>query len=282
MHDFASIDRGGQLAVAGSNGIELWDLDKRARLATWAEDEGPWVVAAVSPGRNVLVAGNDRGTLVAWQLDTQTEFARWESADSVCWDRIVFAPDGHTFATAGWDRLEEARIFDLNAPEQRWCVPARQSKCVAFHPDGQRLAAAWMDDGRLYDWKTQEVLHTFRGHSDTLSDLVFSSDGQTLATVGHDRKLRLWNVATGKERYALVAHRNWVRSVAFSPDGWALVTSGDDRVVRIWHLETGQLLMELPDEGHGILKVRFTPDGRNIVCCTADGRIVVYDSKPRR
>jgi WD40 repeat protein len=105
-----------------------------------------------------------------------------------------------------------------------------------------------------------------------------SPDGQTLATVGHDRKLRVWDAATGVERYSIVAHRDWVRSVAFAADGWSLITSGDDHVIRIWHVETGQLLIELPDEGHGIQKARFSPDGRRIVCQTSDGRIVVYDS----
>ena len=282
MHDFACAGQGQQLVVVGPKGIELWDIEQRTRLAIWAEDEGPWFVAEVSPQRNVLVTGNADGRLVAWQLETQTEIARWESVDSARWGRIVFAPDGRRFAAAAWDQLEEVWIFDLDEPDQSWQVAARQSKCAAFHPDGKRLAVAWMDDGRLYEWQTQELLQSFYGHSSTLSDLTFSPDGKTLATVGHDRKLRLWDLATGEERYAIVAHRDWVRSVAFDPDGWSLATSGDDKVARIWHVETGQLLMELPDEGRGVSKVRFTSDGRNIICHTTDNRVVTYDSKHTR
>jgi WD40 repeat protein len=195
---------------------------------------------------------------------------------------MVFSPSGRRFAAAAWDRLEEVWIFDLDAPEQAWSLPAQQSKCVAFSPDGQRVAVAWMDDGILYDWQTRATVHRFGGHSNTLSDLAFSPDGTKLATVSHDRKLKLWDVESGSEEYTIVAHSDWVRSVAFADDGWSLLTAGDDGFVRIWHAETGQLLLELPNEGHGVSKARFSPDGRCVVCRTQDHRIVVYDANPRK
>ncbi len=282
IDDFACVGSRRQIVVAGAKGLELWDLDLRKPIARWAEEEGPWNVLAVSPQREVIVAGNERGQLVAWQWDALQPIHRWESADAVAWHRIVFGPNGRCFATTAWDKLPEVRVFDLDQPGQTWRVPAIQSKCAAFHPDGNRMAVAWQDDGLLYNWRTERQLGVLRGHSSTLSDLAFSPDGSTLATVGHDRKLRLWETATGKQREVVVAHRDWVRSVAFAPDGWSLVTAGDDCVVRIWHAATAQLLMELPDEGHYITKARFTADGRSVMGLTSDHRLVIYDSLLRR
>jgi WD40 repeat protein len=281
-YDFAFVDRGTRLVVTGEHKVDLWDLDTRTLLATWAEEQGPWHCAAVSPEFDVLLTGNDEGTIVAWNLDTFEELARWKSPGSVAWERIVFAPVGGKFAAVAWERLGEAWVFDLDDSSKSWQVPARQSKCAAFGPNGNQLAVAWMDDGRLYEWDTQALLMTFHSHSNTLSDLAFSPDGNTLATVSHDRKLRLWDVQTGAEQYAIVAHQDWVRSVGFASDGGSLVTGGDDRRVRLWHTKTGQLLLELPDEGHGILRAQFSPNGRRVVCVTNDHRIVVYDSDPRR
>src|SRR5438067_1632736 len=36
---------------------------------------------------------------------------------------------------------------------------------------------------------------------------------------GGDEVVRLWDLATGRERVALKGHTNYVRSLAFSPDG---------------------------------------------------------------
>lgn len=79
---------------------------------------------------------------------------------------------------------------------------------VEFSPDGSLLAAAEStssggprSDVLLFDLKvsksrTPELRHvrTLIGHSAWVTALAFSPDGNTLATGGFDRKLRLWRV----------------------------------------------------------------------------------------
>jgi eukaryotic-like serine/threonine-protein kinase len=282
VNDFAFFDDGSRMLAACEDALEIWDLKSRKMLQRWADDCGPWTNVAMSPDRSVMVAGNEVGQIVAWDLDTCSELARWTSPDNVEWENLVFAPDGHTFAAAAWDRLEDAWIFDLDDPTWYRQVPARQSDCVAFSPDGQHLAVAWMDDALLYDLASDQEPRRFRGHSSTLSDAAFSPDGSILATVSHDRKLRLWDTQSASEKYAIVAHQDWICSVAFAPDGWSLATAGDDGIVRLWHAKTGQLLLELSKESDGIHGVKYCPTGQCLACRTADDRIVIYDSKPWR
>lgn len=283
VNDFAFFDEGSRMVIARNGALEIWDLNARKMQQRWADVGSPWRNVAISPARNALVAGDNSGQIVAWQLDDCTELARWTSPDNVAWENIVFAPDGHTFAAVAWDRLEEAWRFDLDDPKWRRQLPARQSDCAAFTPDGHYLAVAWMDDALLYDLAADDQApQRFQGHSSTLSAATFSPDGNLLATVGHDRRLRLWHTHSATEKYAIVAHQDWVRAVAFAPDGWSLATAGDDGIVRLWHAETGQLLLELPKESDGIHSVRYCPSGRCLACRTADDRVVIYDSNPWR
>lgn len=267
--------------IAGDQAMELWDIEKRAFVKTWGEGEGPWRNVAFSSLRKAIIAGNERGEIVAWSLDSEQELARWDLPGSVAWESLAFAPDGHTFAVAGWDRIGEARVLDLDDPSFVRSLPAHQSRYAEFSPDGRYLGVAWMDDALLYDLQSDGPPRRLYGHSNTVSDVAFDPGGKSVATVGHDRKLRLWDAVSGVQRYAVVAHRDWVRSVAFAPDGWSLATAGDDGVVRLWHAETGQLLLELPHEDHGIRIVRFCAGGRCLVCVTADHRVVFYDSNRR-
>ena len=57
------------------------------------------------------------------------------------------------------------------------------------------------------------------GHLGWVSSVVFSPDGETLATGSEDGTIRLWGVNTWTHLRALTEHTFGVSGVAFSPDG---------------------------------------------------------------
>ena len=66
--------------------------------------------------------------------------------------------------------------------------------------------------------------------------MAFSPDGTVLATGSHDLTIKLWDVATGRERATLRGHTGNVYTVAFSPDGSLLASGSLDGTVRIWDM----------------------------------------------
>src|SRR5438874_9024141 len=49
--------------------------------------------------------------------------------------------------------------------------------------------------------------------------VVYSPNGELLATAGADQKVRLWDATTGQPVAALTGHEDAVAGLAFSPDG---------------------------------------------------------------
>jgi hypothetical protein len=118
---------------------------------------------------------------------------------------------------------------------------------------------------------------------------AFAPDGRTLVTttfreerVGdgfrYDNALRLWELATGKERLTIscTAPRPFSH-VTFAPDGRTLATARGDRATQLWDVGTGKELLRRTAPQAPISCLGFAPDARSLATGHADGTILVWD-----
>ncbi|MBQ1008072.1 WD40 repeat domain-containing protein, partial [Streptomyces sp. RK23] len=121
----------------------------------------------------------------------------------------------------------------------------------------------------LWDVRTHRSLGTLSGHTGAIWSAVVSPDGQTLATAGDDRTIRLWNIETHQQLALLTGHTGVLRSTVFAPDGDTLATSSDDETIRLWDTNAFNDLATLKDQACAIAGRsmterewhRYVPDG---------------------
>ncbi|TWU14355.1 Serine/threonine-protein kinase PknB [Symmachiella macrocystis] len=268
-----------QLYIAG-NEIIRYNLARREGTSAFSTPQPRWMSLATSnDGRRM--AATDHKTLSMFDLDSQQLIQSWPISPELDDPQMAVSPDGQKVATAWWSSVDYIEIYDVDRPDQILSFPAKQSHAIDFSPDGDRLAYGTMNDLVVRDIVHDKELLRLSKHSSTLSDCAFDPSGDLIATVSHDRTLKLWNAHNGEQLYSVIAHGDKVKTVAFSPDGNTIVTGGRDQVVKLWDCQTGQPLFDFGTEADGIAEVQFSPDGQRLVCLLGNGTIVIYDiSRP--
>jgi WD40 repeat protein len=123
---------------------------------------------------------------------------------------------------------------------------------------------------------------TFFGHRNGVNSVVFSPDGQHLASAGYDQTVKVWDVHAGVETLTLKGHNDQVSCVAFSPDGLHLATASHDKTVRVWDSQTGQETMSLQGHTLYVNSVCFSRDGKRLASGSGDGTVKVWDAQSGR
>ena len=124
------------------------------------------------------------------------------------------------------------------------------------------------------------------GHFGSVLSAAFSPDSKTLATVGDDWNVRLWDVETKQVLHTLHGHTASVSSVAFSPNGKFLATGEFGTQVTLWDPRSGAERFTIVDN-EAVTTLSFSPDNKVLAIGVGSdaehpGKIRIYDLVQRK
>ena len=272
-----------QLAQNGSPTFARLSPDGRYVLATGAgwrreglHDTRAYEVAAGRPTGPVL-RGDGPLTDAALSPDGRTAVTLHSSC-STAEERFaqLLRPDGRAGNLRLWDRRTGKSL----------CEPVpmpSEPRGVAFSPDGRRLVAICgggqvlvIDSGK--GRITRRLEHGFGASSNnTYPAVCFTPDGRSVVTWGPNSDVRVWDTATGEQRYGPLAHGGVVQDARPSPDGRLLVTAARDNTARVWDVATGRPATEPLRHPDWVFSACFSPDGTQVLTGCRDGTARLWD-----
>jgi WD40 repeat protein len=232
-----------------ANGKIVTTLTSEAADTLVFSPDGRWLAA--DPG----VFPSPGSSLVVW--DTKT----WATAASVKPER-----DPHLGAPVQWVAFggdEPAQSKLGNAQSLKFAADGKTQTVwyavypLAVSPDGKLLAELGqpLNNVEIWDANTGQKLQTFAAHKMATNSLSFSRDGRWLMTTGQESqrmpvdlhtfsgtteyRVKLWDVATWKERASVSYPQVLTLSSVLSPDGKQIAVERSWGVVDLLDVESG-------------------------------------------
>jgi WD40 repeat protein len=150
---------------------------------------------------------------------------------------------------------------------------------VRFSPDGRLLAAGSYQIVMLWTVPTGALVKTFGGHAGPVHALATLADGKRVFSGGQDRTIRAWDLAGGKQEWALTMPFP-VTALCVLADGRALAAGLADGSIHLIHAATHH--DEATLTGHaaaveGLCPIHVRKPGPSLASVSADGTGRVWD-----
>ncbi len=282
--------------------IRMWDVTTGKKLKTIRSKKEIKFNLAFSPdGKTLAVASRNEEEIYLWNANSGR---RKKTLTSVINDaqKLFFSPDGKHLVSISYKNDFYVGNVSTGKQIKMFSKQLKNVSNAVFSPDGTTLAITFERDYKnmhsddpkrshqIELWNVPDATkqHTFIGHTNDVTNAIFSPDGKTLATGSKDKTVHLWDVTTGQQKHIL-RDRSWIligerllgaehiKIFSFSPDGKIIAHGIHRGPIYLWDTETGEQKKILKGHTKWVKDISFSADGRTLTSMSADGTVLVWD-----
>eukprot|EP00916_Digyalum_oweni_P016091 GHVL01026411.1.p1 GENE.GHVL01026411.1~~GHVL01026411.1.p1 ORF type:complete len:1233 (+),score=214.75 GHVL01026411.1:33-3731(+) len=144
---------------------------------------------------------------------------------------------------------------------------------MAYKPDGSQIIVAAGNRVLVYDSADGKLLHSLKGHRDTVYAVTYSKHGKRFASGGADNQVIIWN--SNCEGWRKYNHKDSIQCLAYNPVTQQLA-SGTASDIGFWAPEQKSVVKH--NVSSRVLCLDWTPDGQNIALGHFNGDVSFRDS----
>jgi WD40 repeat protein len=269
------------LVVVRNRCIETLDLatGRRVRGARLFDENLFPGTLLLSPDGKTIVTVGDEGIRV---VDTATGKDLGQIRAGQDW-MVAFHPRGKVFAVEQRSR-GTIQIYDTRTLRglRQWRLqkglisnPLSDSPNCVFVPGGNLLANLGAKGAiDLWDWTTGAFVRKLGESMGEPCNLTFSRDGKLVASGADGRRIRVFDVVTGKELLPIEGPRTSIGSIRYIDRDTLVATTVGGGPTFTWDVRTARVVRSMPGvECPDVL----SPDGKWCAHANLDGTVFLLD-----
>lgn len=117
---------------------------------------------------------------------------------------------------------------------------------------------------------------TLSSHTESVTCLSFSPDGNMLASGSYDSTVIIWNLKDGSILHKL-NQGDKVKTVEFSPQGAALAAGGQDKYVKLWDAKSGKQINTFKGLTDRVYSLEFSPRG-DLLAVGGNNEVIMWNT----
>lgn len=282
---------GGTIASATQDEkfVRLWDAATGQPKHVLRGHTSHIVSLAFSPdGKRLISTGAADRFLRVWDVARGELLHTHQGGAEMSGRCLALSPDGRTVVVGG-GRMVLARL-DVTTGEELAGPAGHQFGVgfVAFLLDGRiatsganasfdTILRVWSADGR--------PLVRIQDEREWIARVAISPDHRSAALGGMDGTVRLWDLATGKEKRTLGKEVSPVSGLSFAPDGktlaigqWTQTQRGHFCRIRLCDVASGKEIQRFQSVGPRFDSLAFSADGKKLASLTGDVHVLEIPS----
>lgn len=266
---------GESLASSDRRMIYLWEV-KSAQSVLKTTGKAP----ACSPDGAILAFLKDEDMIAFHSARTGERLRVIEAPSPVQWSYLTphtaaFSPDGQWFSAIAtdaiciWDCHSGELVRQLDA--QGWAglaFGADRETIITTNRGGMRRWHLGSGEHQSYDLDPNDVSLRFA--------TVLPGSGAVAAFENHVLNVRLWDAATGQERWVAEGFDANTTQLVFSRDGRLFSPLGIENAASIYDSTTGEKLATLIGDASQVTAIAFAPHGKHIAVRHASGVVELW------
>lgn len=203
-------------------------------LGVLSIDASPWAPL-------IAVAGQEHVRLM--NVETQKEVGRLAFPEGIP-QVIRFSRDGGVILVAGGRPVQSGKVvlFDVKTGKRLAVIGDEIDSVMAADLSSDQQLVALGGSGKVvkvYSTIDGQLKYKIEKHTDWVTAVAFSPNGEQLATADRAGGVHLWEARSGRVLLALNEHKSSVRALDWRSDSKMLASAGEDGLIVWWSAVDG-------------------------------------------